>query len=91
MTTRLRQVLDAFENAQGPVSLGQMARDLGVEPGVLESMIAYWVRKGKLREVAPTSACCATCSVSGCHPAVKMPTFYTLASAGAPPDGCPHC
>jgi hypothetical protein len=91
MTSQLRQVLNAFENAQGPVSLGQMAHDLGVELGMLESIIAYWVRKGKLRKVASSPAHCATCSTSGCHSAAKMPIFYTLASADAPPGGCIHC
>ncbi|MBE0690266.1 MAG: hypothetical protein IH587_09125, partial [Anaerolineae bacterium] len=47
----MRAVLDQFAATSGPVSLAEMAQRLALEPGILEGMIAYWVRKGKLREV----------------------------------------
>jgi FeoC like transcriptional regulator len=46
----LQQVLQAFETATGPISLDELSRDLGVERGALEGMIAFWVRKGRLKE-----------------------------------------
>ena len=49
--TMLRQVLQHFEQRSGAISLMQMARDLGVERAVLQDMLDYWVRKGRLREV----------------------------------------
>ncbi|MCC6613361.1 MAG: hypothetical protein IT320_07765 [Anaerolineae bacterium] len=77
----MRAVLDQFAAASGPVSLAEMAQRLAVEPGILEGMIAYWVRKGKLREVfamAP-GAGCARCGVSDtCAFIVQMPRTYEL-------------
>lgn len=46
----LQQVLQAFETATGPVSLDELSRQLGIERGALEGMIAFWVRKGRLKE-----------------------------------------
>lgn len=73
----LYAVLDAIKNAGGPVSLGQLGRELGVEPAALQGMIDFWVRKGRLR-VQGAAASGATCAPSGC--------------AGCPvdgPEGCP--
>ncbi|MEO8391569.1 MAG: FeoC-like transcriptional regulator [Chloroflexota bacterium] len=80
MSTTLRQVLEQFEQRQGAVSLPQMARSLGIERGMLQNMIEYWVRKGKLREVG--TPVCTTCgSASGCPFIVVLPRCYELASA----------
>jgi hypothetical protein len=45
----LRQVLEELESLKGPVSLNDLSRKLGVEWSALEGMIAFWVRKGRLR------------------------------------------
>ncbi len=88
---RLREVLDAFEN-NGPRSLGQMSQDLGVEPGMLDSMIQFWVQKGKLREVCDSG--CSSCSAHGsCPIVVSMPRRYELvtdANAEQPRCSCCH-
>ena len=52
MTTTLRTVLTAFEQADRPLSLTQLATDLSVPPAMLEGMIDFWVRKGRLRETS---------------------------------------
>lgn len=81
MATQLRAVLDGFAAASGPVSLAEMAQRLQLEPGILEGMIAYWVRKGKLREVFAMSsgAGCARCGISdSCPFVVPMPRTYEL-------------
>lgn len=82
--TVLKQVLQTFEQANRPVSLAQMARDLRVEPAILEDMIGYWVRKGKLREVAASG--CESCGLKSdcCAPMVKLPRRYELACEDAP-------
>ena len=69
MASMLRQVLTAFETGRGSMSLHQMARELNLEAGTLESMIDYWIRKGKIREVHQENNRCQTCSISGsdCH------------------------
>lgn len=45
----LQQVLHEIETAQGPVDVAGLSRKLGVERGALEGMVAFWVRKGRLR------------------------------------------
>jgi hypothetical protein len=59
----LRDVLAAFERGEA-MSLAQLARNLGVEAVVLDTMIQFWVRKGKIREVCSEGAHCEKC---GCH------------------------
>lgn len=73
MTTLLRQVLDEFDVQTGPASVAEMARRLGVEPGALQGMLDYWVRKGRLRVV---SSCAQSCS--GCGSAKACPFVMTL-------------
>ncbi|HMQ34433.1 MAG TPA: FeoC-like transcriptional regulator [Chloroflexaceae bacterium] len=61
----LHQVLQALETAPGPVSLDELSRRLGVERGALEGMIAFWVRKGRLREGGgPCASAAPGCSCS---------------------------
>ena len=67
--TKLREVLRAFEQAQGPMSLDDLSRQLGVERGTLEAMLDFWVRKGRLRGVNPSQlldGCTACSAASGC-------------------------
>ncbi|MBZ0298906.1 MAG: FeoC-like transcriptional regulator, partial [Anaerolineae bacterium] len=60
----LRQVLNHFEQQTGAISLNAMARELGVERPMLQEMIDYWVRKGRLRE-ANAGTSCPSSSVCG--------------------------
>lgn len=77
----LKQVLTAFEQADGPLSLGAVARELNVSPELLESMIAYWVRKGRIRETSAAGEC-RTCGIKGqCPFVMQMPRSYELAPA----------
>lgn len=73
--TILRQILETFEQANEPLSLTQVARRLEVEPHLLEAMMAYWVRKGAIREV--TTSGCAACSLKNhCAPLLTLPRRY---------------
>lgn len=84
--TILRQILETFEQTDEPLSLTQVARRLEVEPHLLEAMMAYWVRKGAIREV--TTSGCAACSLKhNCAPLLTLPRRYERAtgSADAPP------
>lgn len=89
----LRQVLDHFEHQSGSISLPAMARDLGVEPPMLQEMIDFWVRKGRLREIS--TPLCTTCgSARGCPFVLSLPRTYELNHgdpADVAPDSCPHC
>lgn len=80
MASQLRMVLDRFADQSEPVTVKGMAQEMGIEPGVLHSMIDYWVRKGKLREVN-SGATCVTCGVkSACPFVVALPRTYELVS-----------
>ncbi|MFQ3631369.1 FeoC-like transcriptional regulator [Roseiflexus sp.] len=68
----LYQILDAIEQANGPVSLDELSQQLQIEAGALEGMIAFWVRKGRLKDT--TVAACRG-SGRGC-------------TCGAYPTGC---
>lgn len=81
MASTLTQVLRQFEATSGAVSLGQMARKLRVDPGVLQCMIDYWVRKGKIREVVHESKQCMTCGVQAACPfLMAFPRYYECVS-----------
>ncbi|MFQ3662600.1 MAG: FeoC-like transcriptional regulator [Chloroflexaceae bacterium] len=73
----LYQVLEALETATGPVSLDELSRQLKIESGALEAMIAFWVRKGRLRS-GVGAACGGACA--RCGPQAEACVF----NAGAP-------
>lgn len=82
MGATLRQVLNHFEQQSGAVSLSRMARDLELEPPMLQEMINYWVRKGRLRQVCDSA--CTTCSgAQGCPFVYALPVVYELVTAPA--------
>lgn len=93
MTTLLRQVLHAFEDARETRTLAQLARELDIAPGMLEGLIAYWVRKGRLRESGSGPACNTCGRAEGCPFVLKLPRSYELVTddppAGDPPPACP--
>jgi hypothetical protein len=67
----LHQVLRALQTAEGPISLDELSRRLGIERGVLDGMIAFWVRKGRLKESggacgAARPGCSCSSHPSGC-------------------------
>lgn len=82
----LRKVLQAFEEADGPVKLADLSRELGVEPGALEGMVDFWVRKGRIQAAgqdggffACATAGCHTCGeVDGCPLVAKLPRMYAV-------------
>lgn len=63
----LRDVLQAVESAQGPVTLVELSRRLAIDPGVLDGMLQHWERKGKLTLSAGSAvACGADCATIEC-------------------------
>ncbi len=83
----LRKVLQAFEEADGPVKLADLSRELGVEPGALEGMVDFWVRKGRIQAsgqgsglFACTTTDCGTCGdVNSCPLVARLPQMYAIA------------
>ncbi len=87
MATTLRRVLEYVEDQAGAVSLAQMARELGVPRPLLQEMIDYWVRRGRLREAGAAS--CGTCgSASLCPAAAFVLKRYEPVNGGAEPAVC---
>jgi hypothetical protein len=89
MTILLREVLHAFEEADRPLSLTDMARALDIAPGTLEGMIDYWVRKGKIRECSSGSMCESCGCAKSCAYSPNMPRRYELVTdESAESDQC---
>ncbi len=85
MATTLRAVLNAFEQTERPISVKQLAADLDVPPAMLEGMIDFWVRKGRLRESGGTAEC-GTCGQGDhCPLVIRMPRRFELVGEGAHP------
>ncbi len=90
MSVLLRQVLQMFERTDAPLSVQQMARALEITPSMLEGMLAYWVRKGKLRRVQPGQACGTCGRAAHCPLVAHLPTAYELVREGELPlPACP--
>lgn len=75
----LSQVLAAFEDNSGPLTMNQIALNLGLSQARLEGMIQYWVRKGKLREAVNLTDC-GTCGrgPGDCPFTMELPRTYEL-------------
>lgn len=78
--SKLKQVLIAFETANGSLALPQLAQELQVSPQQLEGMIQYWVRKGKIRESSGLTDCGSCGSNGSCAFVMDMPRGYELAT-----------
>lgn len=93
-TSKLRQILAIFEEAQQPESLAMLAQQLEIPQPILEDMLNYWVRKGKLR-LSSGHQDCGSCGKSeDCAYVVDLPRCYELAAPdnllafGAIPNQC---
>jgi hypothetical protein len=84
MASTLREVLRAFEEAEAPMHIGQIAQKLRLRQGALEGMIRYWVQRGRLREVNAPLASCSACEVSkhckDCVFSMETLRYYELVS-----------
>ena len=83
----LNQVLREIETTRGPVTISELSYRLGVERSALESMIQFWVRKGRIQDDdAPSpgnteiGGCGTSCTgIADCVFITKMPKTYSLA------------
>jgi hypothetical protein len=82
----LSQVLAAFEDNSGPLTMNQIAHNLGISQARLEGMIQYWVRKGKLREAVNLTDC-GTCGrgPGDCPFTMELPRTYELVTEDSLP------
>ncbi|MBN1993451.1 MAG: hypothetical protein JW953_12190 [Anaerolineae bacterium] len=83
--------MQEIEAAQGSINLNELSRKLSVERSALDGMIAYWMRKGRIkddeREQEQVFVACrpGNCSIGrgcpgpqGCPFIMKMPRTYSL-------------
>jgi hypothetical protein len=88
----LRELLHLVESAAGPISLAEVSRRTGIDPGALVGMLDYWVRKGRLTvdqdmaacsgACAPLGAGCHSCTGATCCPFIaRLPIAYSVVSA----------
>ncbi len=61
----LKRVLHEVEATREPLDLNELSRRLDVDRGVLDGMIQFWVRKGRLVDDAARSGATA-CARHGC-------------------------
>lgn len=85
----LSQVLSEICNSPRPVTIGELSQKLEVESAVIEEMIRFWVRKGRLTVDStvgmPAGAAChgGSCGSScegmeNCAFMAKMPKTYSV-------------
>lgn len=82
----LQLILQEIESAGGTVNLADLSRKLDVEPGALEGMLEFWVRKGRLRSsrqggnfCSASAACGGSCGgIQGCPFVIQMPHTFSL-------------
>lgn len=87
----LWKVLHAVEEANAPLDLNELSRRLDVDRSVLDGMIQFWVRKGRLADdatvagqaavVCATHGCRGSCpGPQGCPFTMKMPRMISVSS-----------
>lgn len=62
----LKRIMEELVGSGGAVTIGELSRRLGVEPGAVEGMLQTLVRLGKLKEEVMGSSCgrgaCRSCA-----------------------------
>lgn len=76
--TRLKQVLEAFEQSTCPLTAPRLAKQLAISEEMVEEMITFWVRKGRLRKIETAPACTHCGSASTCATLVNLPAVYEI-------------
>lgn len=84
----LLRVLQAVQAADGPITLAELSRSLGIAPGPLEGMLYHWARKGRLAvdgqggakacggSCAAMGTCGGCAGVDGCPFMARLPRSY---------------
>ena len=78
----LRQVLEFVEASPGEVSPALIATSLDLSPGQVESMLEFWIRKGRLHVVDPVQNCSGCGSSAACSFSLELPRTYRAGAIG---------
>lgn len=77
-TTTLSRLLKVIQESSGTLSVQSLATQLELKQERVESMVDFWVRKGRIK-VSNTPADCGSCAVQGdCPFILEMPQTYEL-------------
>ena len=81
-TSKLSRLITLLEKSSGALSIRELARELELSQERVESMMDYWVRKGKIR-VSAKLAECGSCGGKGdCPFVLELPRVYELVRGG---------
>jgi hypothetical protein len=82
----LRRVIAEIEQAAGPLTLAELSRRTGVEPGALDGMLRWWERRGRIEAAETTlpvscsgTVCRDACTgLDACPYIARLPRTYSL-------------
>ena len=81
-TSKLSRLLTILEGSSNAFSIRELARELDISRERVESMMDYWIRKGKIR-ISASQTECGSCSALGdCPIILEMPRTYELVKEG---------
>ena len=76
--TTLSKLLEIFEETSGALSIQTMASELEIRPAQVESMVDFWINKGRIR-VSTNPSECGSCSAQGdCSFIFEIPKTFEL-------------
>jgi len=82
-TSKLSRLLLLFEGSSSAISVRELARELDISQGQVESMMEYWISKGRIK-ISTSQDECGNCSAVGeCPFILEMPRTYELVKEGA--------
>ena len=77
-TSKLSSLLTKIGESSGAFSIQALARELDLTPERVESMLEYWVRKGKIQSSTKLTECGSCSSQGDCPFVLEMPRTYEL-------------
>ena len=81
-TSKLSRLLTLLEGSSGAISIRELAKDLDISKGRVESMMEYWISKGRIKKSTSQTEC-GNCSALGdCPFILEMPRTYDLVNEG---------
>ena len=79
--SKLSNLLTKIEESSGAFSIQALARELDLTPERVESMLEYWVRKGKIQSSTKFTECGSCSSQEDCPFVLEMPKTYNLVTS----------
>jgi hypothetical protein len=78
MQTKLRQLLDCFEEAPQGLSLLAVAREMELSAAQVENLLEFWIRKGRIRLSVDQPDCKICGDKPACPFVITLPRYYEL-------------